>query len=553
MIKTLFLLLLVTPLIGFSQVRLYENFSGASSITPPEGWSSVFLSGVEGQDKWNFDDPYYVSPLASSSGGAFATFASFFYSDDGIAEEVELISPVFSCANDTVVTLMFQEYFYQNSDTGAVQVLLSNDDGNTWSIIYEEDSIESLTIPSTQKIDITELAAKQSVLKLKFKASGNQSIVWIIDDITVTAGEVTPPQIAHSSMVSSCNQGPYEIRANIKHAIGISSSNIIYKVNGNLHEPIAMNTTNDSTYIGFIPEQLGFGSIDYQIRSIDNSINRNVSYDTGDSLLFNSFYFGSEEIPTVVVEFESNDLIYTIINPNDNITWETTQVAGGFGNSDRSIFMNFYDYDSLGQVNYLRTHNIELGQVANILRFDLAYVQHIDENDRLEIRVSTDGGETWGNSIYSKSGSELATASPSMAWFVPNEEQWRNEVVDLTAYGNECIRVSFEATSDFGNNLFLDNILIEEAPIPDYYYLGQNFPNPTYGSTKVEIGMLVAGIGQFNIFNMTGAKMYSERFTAIRGGVFVVDIALQNYPAGMYIYQFVVADKTLLKKMVVLK
>lgn len=114
------------------------------------------------------------------------------------------------------------------------------------------------------------------------------------------------------------------------------------------------------------------------------------------------------------------------------------------------------------------------------MKFDVAYCQYQNENDKLDVLVSTDCGATWTN-VYTKQGATLSTVPAQTASFTPTATQWRNETVDLTAYGSATkLIVKFKATSAYGNNLYVDNINIGGSlGIVEENLMNINiFPNP---------------------------------------------------------------------------
>ncbi|MEO0470041.1 MAG: T9SS type A sorting domain-containing protein [Bacteroidota bacterium] len=90
------------------------------------------------------------------------------------------------------------------------------------------------------------------------------------------------------------------------------------------------------------------------------------------------------------------------------------------------------------------------------------------EDDALQVRVSTDGGESYQPASYSSSFSQtpsLSTLAPNTTAYNPaSSDEWRHVIVDLSAFaGNSSVVVAFEGTSDAGNYLHIDNFMIVDA------------------------------------------------------------------------------------------
>ncbi|GAB5539331.1 MAG: hypothetical protein Salg2KO_14340 [Salibacteraceae bacterium] len=109
--------------------------------------------------------------------------------------------------------------------------------------------------------------------------------------------------------------------------------------------------------------------------------------------------------------------------------------------------------------------SIDMRPLTDItIEFDVAYSQiSTSDNDKLSLQVSSDCGQSWRN-IWSRSGSDLAGSTPlSSTQFEPTTSDWEtfsvSNVPTQWFSGNTMFRFRFE--SDFGNNLYLDNLNID--------------------------------------------------------------------------------------------
>jgi uncharacterized repeat protein (TIGR02543 family) len=67
--------------------------------------------------------------------------------------------------------------------------------------------------------------------------------------------------------------------------------------------------------------------------------------------------------------------------------------------------------------------------------------------DQVQVQVSTDGGSIWTN-VGSAIDRYNATAG------------WTQHTIDLTAYNGQTVTLGFLAISQFGNNMYIDNVLV---------------------------------------------------------------------------------------------
>ncbi|MCI5057940.1 MAG: M43 family zinc metalloprotease [Flavobacteriales bacterium] len=146
--------------------------------------------------------------------------------------------------------------------------------------------------------------------------------------------------------------------------------------------------------------------------------------------------------------------------PEDSKIWEQSFAAANSGSA--SIYLNNFGAD-IGSKDEFISETFDLSVLsAGFISFDYAYAQVTgSEQDRLEISISTDCGQTW-NSRGVLLGSNMATATPKTSSFVPSSQEWANESVTLfTPDFDEGFAVKFTFYSEGGNNIYIDNIQID--------------------------------------------------------------------------------------------
>ncbi len=183
---------------------------------------------------------------------------------------------------------------------------------------------------------------------------------------------------------------------------------------------------------------------------------------------------------------------YQLTNTAQNYSWERTSSAAKTGNS--SMFVNNYNANSPGNRSELvmPTINLSAYSVAN-LTFEVAhktYTNSANNPDSLEVLISTDCGSTFV-SLYKKGGAMLATGSGSSSQgpaFVPaSASDWRKETINLAPYlSSSSAIIKFRAINRYGNNLYLDDILVDGSLISSSpaEILNQQislYPNPAQG------------------------------------------------------------------------
>jgi hypothetical protein len=197
---------------------------------------------------------------------------------------------------------------------------------------------------------------------------------------------------------------------------------------------------------------------------------------------------------------------WSLVNTDNNNGWELTTPGN---NSTHSIFIDNYDNSNANQTDEIRTPKINLANADPVvIQFDLAHKNYPDPdyNDRLQVSVSNDCGATF-STFFDKAGAALSTAgSTSDGYFNPAPGDWKTQkiIVDGTLLNAGNIIVSFKNTSDYGNNIFIDNINITQEKSRDLTVTAVNPPSATSCEEPV---VPVATIKNVGFSTITGFKV----------------------------------------------
>jgi len=231
-------------------------------------------------------------------------------------------------------------------------------------------------------------------------------------------------------------------------------------------------------------------------------------------------------------------------NPDNNYGWAKTEKASYSG--EFSAFVRGYEYDapgSIGQKDNLILPLTNIDYYADpVLKFWLAYTRFSPSlTDMLELEVSSDCGVSWEN-IYSKEGVFLQTntISTNPTEFIPTENDWREESIDLSSYTSyEHLYIKFVFTNSNGQNLYIDDVnlsgttlntsIVELADQPLFI-----FPNPTSKLSVVSIGDLIPEYSQIHVSDMSGRILMTE---VLSGPMSELKVDLADYESGVYFIQ----------------
>ncbi len=195
---TLLFIALCFSTLSFSQIVLSEDFE--AGLTLPTGWTNNDLAVPANGEIWTFEtggeaggytagNTFIYDPAGCE--GNYATFDSDGYGDNSTPEEATLESPVFSCATLTDVTLNFNHLFGGDfGGSGFVEVY----DGTSWVTVqtYTGDGNDF----GLKSLDVTTELAGVANAQIRFRWTGNWSLSWTLDNISVFQCTVAAPNAA---------------------------------------------------------------------------------------------------------------------------------------------------------------------------------------------------------------------------------------------------------------------------------------------------------------------------------------------------------------------
>ncbi len=196
------------------------------------------------------------------------------------------------------------------------------------------------------------------------------------------------------------------------------------------------------------------------------------------------------------------------------LTSSAGDMVGGYGQSERSLFVNYYQWNPAGATNDFGTMTYPKLDFSNqtnaYLKFDRSHARYQGSSDRLQVLVSPDCGGTW-TIVYDKAAAQLATRPDQNAFFVPPANGWVTDSISLSAFdGTPELNIQFKVISDWGNNLYIDNINVSGVLV------GTNdledllagkvavFPNPTNSAVNIEFELVESTPVTIEILNANG-------------------------------------------------
>jgi len=263
---------------------------------------------------------------------------------------------------------------------------------------------------------------------------------------------------------------------------------------------------------------------------------------------------GAPENTPFTVGFEGASMPANwIIQNSGSVGWSRVQGAGGFGSSTRCMRCFFWNM-SAGTTADLFSSRFNFSSLGDNteLAFDVAYTYYSSgspENDQLRVDYSTNCGSSWIN-LFAKGGTSLATAPPvgnPQQAFVPNASQWRTETIDVASLaGQSEVLFRFRGISAFGDNLYLDNVRLQQSSTTSTDLISGNtlnlYPNPANEQTILSFELQETEIYSVRVYNITGALVMNLPMQTYEAGTHTLPIKTSHLAAG--VYQVIVGHET---------
>jgi len=265
---------------------------------------------------------------------------------------------------------------------------------------------------------------------------------------------------------------------------------------------------------------------------------------TGDEYVANDEHeetFYVQAVPDGINEVETFEVTpfpapgWNIGNPDSQITWVPANAGvGSDGQPTATAYINNYNYNAAGQEDIFETRVYELNGTGLALNFDLAKAQYSATlQDGLRVEISTDCGANY-TEIYNKDGLDLSTLSGYNTgnWAPSSSSDWRTEIVDLSGYEGQQVKIRFINVNGYGNTTLIDNIeitgtLSTDTNFDNHFSL---FPNPA--NDRFTIRSTQVRLNQIEVYDLLGKRVKTQE---VSNNEQVINVDIQSLPTGIYV------------------
>ncbi|PHQ78239.1 MAG: hypothetical protein COB65_14125, partial [Thalassobium sp.] len=513
---------------------LMEDFE--NGLYPPEDWSVN-----------NPDNNYTWESIVGNIGNGTSNHAARIklYSYTTLGEQDELISPTLDFVSTPNPMLEFKISYRQfASYEDELNVLISTDCGATYQNVYSKKGANLVTTtnagssswtPSTandwrkETIDLSSYGG--NTVLLKFQSINQYGNNLYLDDINIYSASALPEtDFVASDTLLNCqgtNQTVY-----FTDLSQYSAANHVWTIT-----PTTFNYLNGTNANSSNPT-VTFNSYGFYQVSLTTSNTNGADTETKTSYI----EVNQGSVLPLIEGFETSTGIpgdWTVENPDNSNTWTWNNSTSGNGSSTASVYMDFWTYPDRGERDAIITPTIDLTAIGNAtLGFNVAHAQYSNFEDSLLISISTDCGSTFDTPIYIKGSTDLASTTTSGVFTPTSATDWRQELIDISAYAGNEIKIKFESITDFGNNLYLDDINIYYTSVIATPEIGNDisikaYPNPTSGMVHLNLTNIPSTDFKYALSNVVGQTIIPA--TSISKGTSSVNLDLSMHASGVYL------------------
>jgi hypothetical protein len=241
-------------------------------------------------------------------------------------------------------------------------------------------------------------------------------------------------------------------------------------------------------------------------------------------------------------------------------SWSRRAGIGATGSTSGSAKIDFYNSTS-GQSDYMYITPIDMtGAISPAsLDFKVAHRQYSAlYSDSLFVSVSTDCGATWSQEFVADGPTLSTVAGYLTSAFTPTATQWRSESINLDNYiGQTQLLVQFKATSDYGNNAYVDDINFHDATLGVKDLSNSSSVFSAYQSSanymNVKLNLDHANEVVFEVYDIIGKVVYKENKGRLNSGDQSFAYSIANLNSGIYVVRVTAGTQVLNQKVTINK
>lgn len=515
--------------------------------------------------EWSNGTPAFAGASAANGFMLFdADSVNFLVSPNYVDKSGELISPSIDLSSESAVSLTFESNLrFCCSASLNLWASVSNDGGQTWT---DYDVLNGLAVnaaspnPDLVNVNISAVAANQGNVQIKFSFGGGgvSHYYWIVDEINLVApagDDVTLTSVQYDDYIQYTYQPMNQV-------VPLDFWGFVDNQGANAQTNVTMDVSVDGVSNAFT----GSGTIANLASTAIDSINASTMFTPS-----------ATDNYTITYDITMDN---TDINPADNSMTQAFSVTdtvygvddgapgGGLWNQDDGAGnTNSFEMGPFYEINandYITSLTIFIGAntAPGAILYGVVYMD--DASGFLYMDQTADYTVTAGDiggSVTLPLSSPIAVA-PGEGYVAAGGHYGGPDAMYIANGGTAPAQTCFFLDGTDNTWYYITSIptvrmnmtpnvgLSEEASLAGVK-LGQNYPNPTNGTTTISYELAQAGNVTLEVFDVTGKKVMemNEGSQAAGQHNFVLDA--NSLSSGLYNYSLIVDGNRVTKTMLV--
>lgn len=210
------------------------------------------------------------------------------------------------------------------------------------------------------------------------------------------------------------------------------------------------------------------------------------------------------------IDFESADDWNLASSSTINLFQRTQLTSNGV------LRANGFGTTELGKSSWFISPKLNTGGLDSAgLFFRASYASRDGLNDRLQVLLSTDCGESYPTVLLDASSDSLAVMETTTLWMPQLDTDWKEYRLDLSHsfFFDDNIRIAFVFTPGGGNDLYIDDINVRSNDPPVYTNLIRTFPNPAVNRFNVGLNLPQKESVIIRLIDISGRVIFEEQIT----------------------------------------
>ena len=235
-------------------------------------------------------------------------------------------------------------------------------------------------------------------------------------------------------------------------------------------------------------DDYGLYQVDYSILSVNDGLDDNTENNQiGIQVAYN------ETVTMLDEEFTEFPQSWAVRSSAPVSQWNL-DIAPNVVAENTAVVLNYYNKEAQSDQLFLPILNLTgISDAAFI--FDYAYSNREDLEDELAVVLSVDCGINFTDTLFRRSGDQLAFDSTPVKFTPSGRADWQTVVLDLSSYSNQNVQLAFAGYSEGGNNIYLDNFHLVDNNYTDIAIIGLLNESGAFDKNLDELSLIIANQG----------------------------------------------------------